>query len=217
MARIQIIGAPVSSYTWVVRMACEEKQVPYDFVPARLRGPEVSAIHPFGKMPVMRHGDLTVFESKAIATYIDKAFPGPKLFPDDARGAAQVEQWVSLVNTTIDPCMIRTYVLAHLPPKAIDGRPDRAAIEGALPLMRAQFAVLDKAVAGTGFLAGAGFTFADVNLLPILYVVQRLPEGAEMVRSAKNLSDYFAKHSRRPSFVASAPPPEALEAMRKGG
>jgi len=29
---------------------------------------EVFAIHPFGKMPVMRHGDVELFESKAIAT-----------------------------------------------------------------------------------------------------------------------------------------------------
>ena len=48
MTKVQIIGAPFSSYVWVVRMACEEKGVPYDLVPARLRSPEVFAIHPFG-------------------------------------------------------------------------------------------------------------------------------------------------------------------------
>ena len=87
MNKIQIIGAPFSSYVWIVRMALEEKQVPYDLVPALMRSPEVSAIHPFGKIPVMRHGDLTLCESKAIVTYIDRTFAGPKLIPDDARGA----------------------------------------------------------------------------------------------------------------------------------
>jgi hypothetical protein len=40
MTRIQIIGAPFSSYVWVVRMACEEKRVPYDLVPAGIHSPE---------------------------------------------------------------------------------------------------------------------------------------------------------------------------------
>ena len=42
-----------------------------------LHTPEIDAIHPFGKMPVLRHGDFTLCESKAIATYLDRAFDGP--------------------------------------------------------------------------------------------------------------------------------------------
>jgi glutathione S-transferase len=71
MAKIQIIGVPQSNYVWVVRMACEEKGVPYDLVPARPHSPEVDAIHPLGKIPAMRHGDIALCESKAIASYID--------------------------------------------------------------------------------------------------------------------------------------------------
>jgi hypothetical protein len=47
--RIQIIGAPFSNYVWIVRMACEEKGVPCDLVPARMHSPEVSAIPPVRK------------------------------------------------------------------------------------------------------------------------------------------------------------------------
>ena len=207
MNKIQIIGPPFSSYVWVVRMACEEKQVPYDLVPGDIHSPEVYAIHPFGKVPVMRHGDIELCESKAIVTYIDKTFPGPALIPEDARGAAEVEQWVSLVNTAIDPCLIRGYFLGHIVPKGADGQPDRAAIVGALPAMRKQIDVLDKTVARTGYLAGASFTLADINLMPVLYYVQRFPEGGEMVQPAKSLSDYFARHSERQSYKASFPPP----------
>ena len=207
MTRIQIIGAPFSSYVWVVRMACEEKRVPYDLVPAGIHSPEVYAIHPFGKVPVMRHEDIELCESKAIVTYIDKTFPGAALIPEDARGAAEVEQWVSLVNTAIDPCLIRGYFLGHIVPKGDDSRPDRAGIVGALPAMQKQIDVLDKTVARTGYLAGASFTLADINLMPVLYYVQRFPEGAEMVQSAKSLSAYFAHHSEQQSYKASFPPP----------
>jgi glutathione S-transferase len=207
MTRIQIIGAPFSSYVWVVRMACEEKGVPYDLVPARMHSPEVLAIHPFGKIPVMRHDNITLCESKAIATYIDRTFAGPKLIPDDAREAAEVEQWVSLVNTAIDPCLIRTYIFGYLFPKGADGKPDRAAIGAVLPAMQTQIDVLDKAVARTGYLVGDSFSLADIYLMPVLEVVQRAPEGSEMVQSAKNLAAYFARHAGRPSYRASFPPP----------
>ena len=68
---------------------------------ARIR-PHVDAIHPFGKIPVMRHGDVTLCELKAIATYIDRVFDGPKVIPEDPKRAAQVEQWVSLGNVEFD-------------------------------------------------------------------------------------------------------------------
>jgi glutathione S-transferase len=61
MQRVQIIGAPFSSYVWIVRMALEEKQVPYDLIPERMHSAEVLPIHPFGKIPVMRHGDVTLW------------------------------------------------------------------------------------------------------------------------------------------------------------
>ena len=212
MTRIQIIGAPFSSYVWVVRMALEEKRVPYDLIPARMHSPEVLAIHPFGKIPVMRHGDLTLCESKAIATYIDRTFAGPKLIPDDARAAAGVEQWVSLVNTAIDPCLIRTYIFGYLFPGGADGKPDRTAIAAVLPSMQTQVNVLDQAVARTGYLAGDSFSLADIYLMPVLEVAQRAPEGKEMVQSAKHLAAYFARHAERPSYRASFPPPPSFAA-----
>ena len=211
MSMVQIFGVAFSSYVWMVRMVCEEKRVPYELVPAGLRSEEIHAIHPFGKMPVMRHGDLGLCESKAISTYIDKSFPGPKLIPEDPRGAAEVEKWISLVNTAIDPCMIRTYVIAHLIPKGANGQPDRAVIEGALPTMQKQIDVLDGAVARTGYLVADGFSLADINLLPVLHFVQQCPEGNDMVRSAKSLRDYFARHSERPSFQSTMPQPHTAE------
>ena len=49
----------------------------------------------------MRHGDVTLFESKAIAHYVDNLLPGPEFFPEDALQAAQVQQWVSYVKVNV--------------------------------------------------------------------------------------------------------------------
>src|ERR1700744_2667891 len=97
-------------------MVCEEKGIDHTLTDVLLGAPQLSTIHPFGKMPVLRHGDVGLFESKAIATYLDRVFPGPSVFPDDARLAAFTEQWVSLVNTLIDRTIIRTYLMAYIAP-----------------------------------------------------------------------------------------------------
>src|SRR6202795_5104944 len=150
MPKPEIIGSVRSTYTRVVRMVCEEKGIEHTLTETMLGAPEILAIHPFGKMPVLRHGDVALCESKAIATYLDRSFPGPDLFPSDPRLAALTEQWVSLVNTVVDRTMIRTYLFAYIAPGTTDGSPDRQAIEAVMPALRQQIGVLDQAVAATG-------------------------------------------------------------------
>src|SRR5258708_749651 len=106
MAELQLIGVPQSNFVWGCRIACAEKGVPYTLEPARPHTPAVDAIHPSGKIPAMRHGDRTLCESRAICGYIDRVFSGPPLIPQDPAKAAQVEQWVSLINTAFDPVMV---------------------------------------------------------------------------------------------------------------
>lgn len=207
MAELEIIGVPQSNYVWVVRIAATEKGVPYKFTPLRPNTPEVAAIHPFGKIPVMRHGDFELFESKAICSYIDRAFDGPALMPADAKGAALTEQWISCVNTLIDPTCVRQYIVGYAFPGTADGSPNRAKIDPALPLMEKQLAVLDKAVAKTGHLVGDKLTLADINLFPIAFYLQRFPESKAMMQGQKHLAAFIESMLARPSVKATAPPP----------
>ena len=205
MAVLEIVGRPISNYVWAARIACEEKGVPYSLVVAGAHSPEVAAIHPFGKMPVLRHGDVKLCESRAIYFYIDHAFDGPPLAPRDAVGGALTEQWLSLVNTSIDPVCVRQYLLGYIFPGTPDGSPNRPQIEGALPKMEAQLAILDKAVAETGYLVGSSITLADVNLLPILFYLSRMPESGPMLANNRNLAAYLERHVTRPSVTATIP------------
>lgn len=206
MPKPEIIGSARSTYTRVVRMVCEEKAIEYVLTERPLGAPELRAVHPLGKMPVLRHGDVELFESKAIATYLDRSFAGSSIFPSEPHSAALAEQWVSLVNTVMDRTLIRTYLFAYIAPKTSDGKPDRGAIEAVLPAMREQLGILDKAVAGTGYLVGDQFTFADINLLPILHRVGQFPEGAEALATAVHLAGYYDRHAARPSFAKTDPP-----------
>ena len=206
MTKPEIIGSARSTYTRAVRMVCVEKEIDYLLTETMLRSPELAAIHPLAKMPVLRHGEIELFESKAIATYLDRSFPGPQLIPSEPHLAALTEQWVSLVNTVMDRTLIRTYLFAYIAPKTADGKPDRAAIDAVMPMVREQLGILDRAVAATGYLAGDRFTFADINLLPILHRVDQAPEGAEALAAARHLSAYYDRHAARPSFASTMPP-----------
>ena len=205
MSDLQIIGAPASNFVWVTRIACAEKGVPYTLVPTPPHTPEVRAIHPFGKIPVMRHGAVTLCESRAICAYIERTFPAPALIPAEPAAAALVEQWLSLINTHVDPLLVRRYLRAYFFPDTADGSPDRKAIEAALPEMRAEFAVLDAAVSATGYLAGNSFTLADIDLLPILFYMNKMPESRRMLAESKHLQAYFERHMERPSVKGTFP------------
>ena len=208
MSDIQIIGFPQSTYVRAVRMAAEEKGVSYELVPEPPHSDAVNAIHPFGKIPVMRHGDVNLCESRAIAGYIDRNFDGPVLFPRDL--AAEIDQWVSIVNTAIDPTLIRGYLLSYIFPKGANGEPDRAAIDALLPDVDKQLGILESAIATSGQLAGDRFTYADINILPILSYLQTMPESSARIASSSTLSDYYERHAERASFQNTIPPaPEA--------
>jgi len=207
MPDLQIIGAPQSNFVWACRIACGEKGVPYELVPVFPHTPEAEAIHPLGKIPAMRHGDVTLYESRAILHYIDHAFPGAPLAPRDPVGGALVEQWISLHNTAIDPLLLRQYGLAYVFPGTSDGSPDRARIDAALPKMGPHFALLDRAVATTGFLVGDKLTLADITVLPLLYYMTKFPESSAMLAAKPALSAYVETLLARPAIADTIPPP----------
>lgn len=206
MPELEIIGVPFSNYVRSVRMLCEEKGVAHTLTPSRPHAPEVTCIHPAGQIPCMRHGDVTLFESKAIATYIDKAFPGPKFIPDDALGAATVEQWVSYGNAKVDKWIMREFVV----PSAFFDKakgPDTERINAALPEIDKCAKALDDALATSTYLTGPELTYADMHVLPMLATGMVYPAGNEVLSKYQHLSAYVARLCERPSYQNTAPPP----------
>jgi glutathione S-transferase len=205
MAELQIIGGPASNFVWVARIACMEKGVAYALIPVMPHTPEIDALHPFGKIPAMRHGDVTLCESRAICAYIDRAFDGPPLTSRDPVIAAQIEQWISIVCTHLDPLWLRQYVAANIFPGTADGSPDRIRIDAALPKMASQFAVMDRAVAKTGHLVGNAFTLADAYLTPILFYMNKFPESSALLAKQLSLKAYLEGHIARDSVRTTTP------------
>ncbi len=206
MPELQIIGGAASNYVWMCRIACAEKGVPYALTSVMPHTPEVDAIHPFGKIPAMRHGDVTLAESRAICAYIDRTFDGPPLVPADPVKAAQVEQWVSIINTTIDPIWIRQYVGAgyifpghagQVPePRPRSTRRCRRCSSSSRSWIRPS---------KSGHLVGDTFTLADMNFMPILFYMNKFPESSALLATSRNLKAYFERHVARKSVQEAIP------------
>ena len=206
MSKLEIIGTPLSNFVRTARMAALEKGVPYELIEVAPRSDQVNAIHPGGMIPVLRHGDRTLFESRAITRYIDEAFEGPALMPRDPWAAAQAEQWLAYVATSVDKAVIRELVHAYFFSRKPDKSPDREIVDRAAKRIQRQFATLGKAVEKTSYLSGDSFGLADMYAMPIVSQSRVTPEGKEAMAMSPSLLSYYEKHKTRPSFAETAPP-----------
>jgi glutathione S-transferase len=204
-ANLALLGDARSTYVRTARMGLAEKGVQYTLQQAMPHTPEILAVHPWGKMPAFRDGDLQLFETSAILRYVDEAFPGPSLLPGNIRDRARCEQWVSAINAYCYDAMVRRYVAQYVFPKGADGKPDRGVIDSALPQIAQQLAIFDAAYGEKNFLAGANLSLADLFLAPILAYVAAMPEGAALMQAAPNVARAQAAMRERASFRQTEP------------
>jgi glutathione S-transferase len=179
MLDVHVIGLPQSNFVWAVRIALSEKGVAHEVISAPPHSPEVTSLHPLGKIPVLRHGNLVVCESRAIIDYIDAMFDGPRLVPTDLRGRINSGIWTSIVTTSIEPLLVRQYLFAYMFPETADGKPDRAAIDALLPKMEAAFDTLENAIRSWD-IGGDAFGRHDAYLVPILYLFPVSTNGTDL-------------------------------------
>jgi glutathione S-transferase len=207
MSEIVIFGFPQSSYVRTVRMVCEEKGVSYELSLIK-PGSQVSpSVHPFGRVPAIQHGDLHLYEASAIARYIDEVFPGPSLVPATPRARAVMEQWISAINAYLYDDLIRKYVFPYIFPQGAEGKPDRTAIDAALPHLRRDLHTMDQALAGAEWLAGDTLSLADLFAAPILAYTSMFPEGQAVLSDCPNMKRVGAAMTARPSYVKTTPAP----------
>ena len=200
---LQILGVAFSNFVRSVRMVAEERGVAYELVPIGPGSKEARAVHPLGQVPAMNHDGFELFESQAIARYIDTAFEGPRMTPDDLQAAAVIDQWVAFTATTIDQYLMRRYVVPYAFYKDADGNTDRTLIDMTVPGFGKLFGALDKAVSG-GYLGSAQFNMADCFLIPILSAASNFPEARDAIAASDNLTGYMARMNERASFTGTA-------------
>lgn len=211
MSELEIIGVDMSPFVRCVSIACEEKGVPYSLSmdhiesTAEMKSEAHLALHPFGKMPVMRHDGFVLFETSAICRYVDDIFDGPALVPGERRQAAIMEQWVSAIADYVMPRVARDYIVQYAFPKGPDGTPDMEAINEALPLVRDTLKILNGALEDGPYFLGETPYIADFLLLPIIDYVAAMPEGSDLLDAAANVARFRDAFSNRASYAPTLP------------
>lgn len=205
MAEVTLYGLQLSTFTRTARMVCVEKDVGYDLVEVELGSPAHLAVQPFGKVPAMKRGDFVLYETLAIARYIDAAFPGGRLAPSDPKGAARMIQWASVTADCAYQVMIRELVWQCIVVPMQGGRADEAIVKAAVPKLDRQLAIYDKALSDSPWLAGNALTVADLFFAPILFYVMATPEGQAALKNRAAIMRWFGAIAERPSFKATMP------------
>lgn len=205
MADIKIYGVSQSTFTRTVRLACHEKGIDYELVPM-LPG-QMGALNPFQKIPAITHGDLTLFESTAIVRYLDRTFPGQKLWPHDSRQVALCDQWVSAVNDSLFNSALR-FLANHFGFLPV---PQEMA-DKYLAKARDVVPVFDRQLGQSRYLVGDSVTAADLFLAPMMFSFRAVPGLKEISEAAPNLGRWMRDMSVRPSLQATEPEPIAAVA-----
>lgn len=201
MTDVILYGVAPSSYVRTARMTCVEKGISHELVSQNPNSPEQLAVHPFGKMPAMKHGERTFYETSAICRYIDQAFEGPSLVPSDPVEAAIMEQWISVVNSYLYRHLIAKYALKYIFASMRGAEPDRAAIEAGVEKMAAGVKLIDEGYEGKDWLAGGALSLADLFVIPLVSTISMFPEGKEALSGCGNAARMLGAASKRASFA----------------
>ena len=210
MAKPVVYGPAYSTYARTVRLVLEEKGVDYDLVEVDLltgqtQTPEHLARHPFGRVPAFEHDGFALYETDAIARYIDETFPGTALVPADARSRARMTQAINVIGSYGYPNLITQIFIQRAVMPMMGNPADEGAIAAALPKAETALGALEQLIDGNRYLAGDSLSLADLLLIPIYDYVRQTPEGEKLLQTTPNLRRWWDEVRTRPTVEKTKP------------
>jgi len=182
----------------------EELGLPYEIrfykrdATTNLAPPELEAIHPLGKSPVITDGERTVAESGAIVDYIVRRHAGGRLAPDPS-GADydRYQEWLHYAEgSAMLPLMLQLYTQRL----GEAGAPLRPRIDGEIAN---HLGYVERSLAGRDYVMG-DFTAADVQMS----FVGEVGRAFGRLGAYPNLDAWVSRLHDRPAYKA---------AIAKGG
>jgi glutathione S-transferase len=201
---------PGSPYGRAVLMVMEEKGFPYRFAPvtpgAHRQAPHLGK-HPFGRIPVLDHGDFTLYETQAILRYVDRILPEPPLTPAEPKAAGRMDQLMNINDWYFFQGVGNTIGFERVVKPALRGMaPDEAVIDAAMPEAVTVFNEIARLLGENPYLAGQTLSLADIMLAPQIDFFVGIPEWEILTGQHDNLRRWIARMSERPSMQATTWP-----------
>ena len=176
----------------------EELGVPYRIEQYRrdaktnLAPPELRAIHPLGKSPVIQDGDLTLAESGAIVEYLIERYGAGRLVPQrDAQEHIRYLYWMHFAEGTLMLHLLARLYLTRIG-EAADAM--RGRVEG---MIGDELDLVEAELGGSPHLAGAAFSAADVQMM---FPLEFAAHGGLLSERHSKLRDYLARMQARPAY-----------------
>jgi glutathione S-transferase len=194
---LTILGKLVSINVRKAMWTCRLLELPFELEPwgAGVRDPNVPeflALNPNAQVPVLRDGDVVLWESNTICRYLaHDSF----LLPADRLRRARIEQWMDWQATELNNAW-RPAFMALMRGSTKYGPDDIAA---GVRDWNAKMALLDAQLARTGaFVAGDAFSLADVAIGVSVHRWRATPiEHADL----PNVAAYMERLARQPGYA----------------
>ena len=210
MPQPRLFGADYSVYVRIARLCLIEKGIKHELVPINIfaeSGPptEYLARHPFGRIPAFEHEGFALYETGAIARYIDEAFKGPKLQPEDALNRARCNQLISIADNYAYPHLVWGVYVERV------SKPDRGAPTDekrlAASLSNASICLTAMSdLMGYGpWLVGHQLTLVDIYAAPMFDYFLLTREGNDLIDQHRNLKNWWERVALRSSVAATKP------------
>lgn len=182
----------------VRELALTPKIVEVDVYQGAGRSPAYLAVNPWGKVPTLVDGDLTLWESNAILVYIAEAHGEGRLWAADARGRAEIQRWLFWESAHWQPTLtevLRAHAGHVMAPQYIE------APEGDPRWDEPQLVGLARHLEGVlttrPFLAGEHLTLADVSVAGMTIFFSRLGFPFD---DFPNLAAWYRRIHGRPAW-----------------
>ncbi len=174
-----------------VRWALEEAGLPYrvESVPFRERGAEHFTHQPFGQVPWLTDGDISIFESGAILLHLGER--SDALMPTDPRARSEVIEWLFAALNSVEAAS-QPWTLFRFAGDTLE-TPGSKLLD---QFLSARLKHMETVLAARTWLA-ASFSVADILMADVLRIVGKF-DGLADYPACK---DYVARATSRPAFV----------------
>jgi glutathione S-transferase len=179
---------------------------PHELVEVNLKAgahkqPEFLKLNPFGQVPVLEDGDVVIADSNAILVYLAKKAGRSDWLPEDARGAALVQRWLSVAagEVAYGPAAARLITVFGA----------RFSAEEVIDRAHTLLGRLEARLGESAWLAADHPTIADVA---IYSYVARAPEGNVDLSAYPNVNAFLRRIEALPGFAPFVQTPVGLAA-----
>jgi len=199
MSDLHLYSTQACPFARRTRITLHEKQLDFELTEIDLknRPADWSEISPYGKVPVLLHGEGRLYESAIINQYLDERFPEPALMPAEPLARAQARIWM-------DYCDSRFGTASWKLMQAGDDESQRAEAHEAVAEI-CQFIEHEalRKLSDGPYWFGGDFSLVDVQYITFMQRYANETDSA-LPEDCTRLRDWLAVCGERPSVAATA-------------